>query len=168
MPKSPVVLAAESEIRDLHLKFCRANDRLDADLMRSIFHPDAVIELFKPFGVDEFIAFGAKILSQYTVTWHSAPNQLVEVNGDSAWAEHYTISSHRIAASDEGPERDLIAYGRYIDRVELRNGEWRIAKRTYLLDYNRLDPVPPFAEGLGSPGGSRDRNDPSYTLRDGG
>lgn len=165
MTKSLETLAAEAEIRDLHLKFCRANDRLDGDLMRGIFHPDAVIEIHKSFGVEEFVAFGKQILTQYAVTWHSAPNQLVEVDGDTAWAEHYTISSHRIAAGDKGPERDLIAYGRYIDRVERRDGEWRIAKRTYVLDYNRLDPVPTFDGGMGSTGGARDRTDPSYTLR---
>lgn len=165
MGKTLDILLAEAEIRDLHLKFCRANDRLDAELMRSVFHPDAVIELHEPYDVDRFIAFGQQILAQYTITWHTAPNQLVEVDGDSAWAEHYTISSHRLPASDDGPERDFIAYGRYIDRVERRGGEWRIARRNYLLDYSRFDPVPPFEGGVGSPGGARDRSDPSYTLR---
>ena len=165
MAKTVEILAAEAEIRDLHLKFCRANDRLDADLMRSVFHADAVIELHKPYEVEAFIAFGKTILAQYTVTWHTAPNQLVEVDGDTAWAEHYTISSHRIAADDNGPERDFIAYGRYIDRVERREGEWRIATRTYLLDYNRMDPVAPTPKAMGNNTGLRDRNDPSYTLR---
>ncbi|MCB2077711.1 MAG: nuclear transport factor 2 family protein [Novosphingobium sp.] len=164
MAKSLDDLIAESEIRDLHLHFCRANDRLDEQLMRSCFHPDAVIELHQPYDVDSFIAFGKVILSQFIVTRHTCPNQLVEVDGDVAWAEHYTTSSHRIAADDNGPERDMIAFGRYIDRVERRDGEWRIARRTYVLDYNRLDPVPDASLGLGSTGGARDRSDPSYAL----
>ena len=162
MTKTTEELIAEAEIRDLHLRFCRANDRLDAELMRSVFHPDAEIEIQKSFSVDEFIAFGSQVLSQFMLTWHTSPNQLVEVDGDVAWAEHYTMSSHRMEADDDGPMRDMIAYGRYIDRAEKRDGEWRIAKRTYVLDYNRLDPAPDADLGVGSTGASRDRSDPSY------
>jgi hypothetical protein len=149
------------------LRYCRANDRRDEELMRSCFHPDAVIELHKELGVDEFIALGRQILGQYTVTWHNTGNQLVEVKGDAAWAEHYTISSHRIAADDKGPQRDWIAHGRYIDRMERRGGEWRIARRKMVVDYTRMDPVQsgdPAIPG-GSGGGSRDRSDPSYAMR---
>jgi hypothetical protein len=167
MPKTIDDVLAEAEIRDVHLRYCRANDRRDEDLMRGCFHEDAVIELHKELNVEEFLALGRQILGQYTVTWHNTGNQLVEVRGDAAWAEHYTISSHRIAADDKGPERDWIAHGRYIDRMERRGGAWRIARRKMIVDYTRLDPVlagDPAMPG-GSGGGSRDRNDPSYAMR---
>ncbi len=167
MPKTIDDVLAEAEIRDVHLRYCRANDRRDEDLMRGCFHEDAVIELHKELDVEEFLALGREILSQYTVTWHNTGNQLVEVRGDVAWAEHYTISSHRIAADDKGPERDWIAHGRYVDRMERRGGAWRIARRKMIVDYTRLDPVlagDPAMPG-GSGGGSRDRNDPSYAMR---
>jgi hypothetical protein len=99
------------------------------------------------------------------VTWHNTGNQLVEVDGSAAWAEHYTISSHRIAADEAGPERDFVAYGRYVDRVENRDGVWRISRRTYLLDFTRTDPVCPSEPRFGTRGGARDRSDASYTLR---
>ena len=165
MAKTIDDVIAESEIKDVHLRYCRANDRRDEELMRSCFHPDAVIELHKPLEVEAFIALGREVLGNYTVTWHNTGNQLVEVDGDAAWAEHYTISSHRIAASDEGPERDFVASGRYIDRMEKRDGEWRIARRIMLLDFNRLDPNPPQPPGFGSRGGERNRHDPSYAMR---
>jgi hypothetical protein len=165
MPKTIDDVVAESEIKDVHLRYCRANDRRDEELMRSCFHPDAVIELHKPLDVETFISLGRYILSKYTVTWHNTGNQLVEVDGDLAWAEHYTISSHRIAADDTGPERDLVASGRYIDRMERRDGEWRIARRIMLLDFNRLDPNPPQEPGFGSRSGERNRNDLSYAMR---
>lgn len=172
MPKTIEDLLAEAEIRDVHLRYCRANDRRDEELMRSCFHPDAVIELHEELDVEAFLALGRAILGQYTVTWHNTGNQLVEVRGAAAWAEHYTISSHRIAADDKGPERDWIAYGRYIDRMERRGrqgqgGEWRIARRKMVVDYTRLDPViagDPAIPG-GSGGGARDRSDPSYAMR---
>jgi hypothetical protein len=166
MPKTLDDLIAEAEIKDVHLRYCRANDRRDEELMRGCFHPDAVIELHKELGVEEFIALGRQILSQYTVTWHNTGNQLVAVKGDVAWAEHYTISSHRIAADGTEPERDWIAHGRYIDRMEKRGGEWRIARRKMVVDYTRMDPVmagDPAIPG-GSGGGARDRSDPSYAM----
>ena len=165
MPKTADDLLAEAEIRDVHLRYCRANDRRDEELMRSCFHPDAVIELHQPLDVDAFIALGRVVLDQYTVTWHNTGNQLVEVSGDAAWAEHYTISTLRIAAGVDGPERDFVASGRYIDQMERRGGEWRIARRTMLVDFTRTDPVPYNGPGFGSRGGARDRSDPSYALR---
>ena len=165
MSKTIDDLLAEAQIKDVHLRFCRANDRRDEELMRSCFHPDAVIELHETLDVEAFLALGRAVLSRFTVTWHNTGNQLVEVNGDTAWAEHYTISSHRIAADETGPERDFVAYGRYVDHMEQRDGEWRIARRTMLLDFTRTDPVPASEPGFGTLGGTRDRSDPSYTLR---
>jgi hypothetical protein len=165
MPKTIDDMLAQAAIKDVHIRYCRANDRRDEELMRSCFHPDAVIDLHEPFDVDGFIALGRTVLDQYTVTWHNTGNQLVEVDGDSAWAEHYTISSHRIAADQDGPERDFVASGRYIDRMERRDGEWRIARRMMLLDFTRTDPVVPGAASLGGKAGARDRSDPSYAMR---
>lgn len=165
MPKTLDDLLAESEIKDVHIRYCRANDRRDEELMRSCFHADAVIELHKELDLEAFLALGRQVLGQYTVTWHNTGNQLVEVRGDAAWAEHYTISSHRIAADESGPERDWIAHGRYVDRMERRGGEWRIARRKMIVDYTRMDEVAPGGAGLGTGGGARDRGDPSYTMR---
>jgi hypothetical protein len=165
MQKTIEEVVAEAAIKDVHIRYCRANDRRDAELMRSCFHPDAVIDLHEPFDVEGFIALGQQMLSQYTVTWHNTGNQLVEVDGDAAWAEHYTISAHRLPASEAGPERDFIAYGRYIDRMERRDGDWRIARRQMLLDYTRFDPVSPDLPALGGQSGTRDRSDPSYAAR---
>ena len=165
MTKTIDDLLAEAEIKDVHLRYCRANDRRDEELMRSCFHDDAVIELHEPLDVDAFIALGRVILSNYTVTWHNTGNQLVEVSGDAAWAEHYTISSHRFPPDEHGRESDFVASGRYIDRMERRDGVWRIARRKMLVDFTRNDPVPASKLGIGSPGGARDRSDPSYAMQ---
>jgi hypothetical protein len=165
MPKTIQDVVAEAEIKEVHLRYCRANDRRDEQLMRSCFHPDAVIELHQPLSVDAFIELGRTVLSKYVVTWHNTGNQLVEVDGDAAWAEHYTTSTHRIAADDANPVRDFIVFGRYIDRLERRAGEWRIARRTMVVDFSRTDPLQPGEQGLGSQAGARDRGDPSYTWR---
>jgi len=158
-------VVAEAAIKDVHIRYCRANDRRDEELMRSCFHADAVVELHEELSVDGFIELGRAVLSMYTQTWHNTGNQLVELEGDAAWAEHYTISTHRIAASADGPERDFVVSGRYVDRMEWRDGEWKIARRKMIVDLSRTDPVPPGEPGMGGSGGSRDRNDPSYAMR---
>lgn len=165
MTKTEAQHRAESEIKDIQIRFCRANDRRDEELMRTCFHDDAVIELHQPLDVESFIALGRQVLGRYTVTWHNTGNQLVEVEGSTAWAEHYTTSSHRIAADQEGPERDFVASGRYIDRLEQRDGVWRILRRKMVIDFARTDVVAGSHVGLGVASGTRDRDDPSYRMR---
>lgn len=166
MKKTIDELIAEAAIRDLQIRYCRAVDRMDFDLLRSCFHVDATADYgFFSGGVDGFIAMAKESLKTFVRTTHFTGNQLVEVQGDSAWAEHYTVATHRCAADDKGPLRDFVTLIRYADRVERRDGDWRIGKRLLILDSMRTDPVsdlespPPVQEGR------RDRNDLSYSLR---
>lgn len=163
MGKSIDDVIAEAEIRDLQIRYCRGADRMDFDLMRSSFHPDATTD-FGFFGgsIDEFIAAGREQLKSFLCTTHNTGNQLVELDGDTAWAEHYTVATHRLPADDTLPLRDFVTAVRYIDRLERRNGEWRIAHRRLVLDWSRTDPVNDSGTVPGVPTGKRDRTDPSY------
>lgn len=155
-------LVAEAAIRKLHLRYCRAADRLDRELFRACFHPDAVFEAPIYSGaVDGFIAMAWDTLAAFEVTRHFVGNQLVEVRGNRAWAEHYTVASHRMRADDKGPERDFVANLRYIDVLERRD-DWRILKRTLLVDMSRTDAVSDLAPAPRAPDGTRDGTDPSY------
>jgi hypothetical protein len=154
---------AEAEIRDVHLRYCRGLDRRDDALLRGCFHPDATIVLHEELSVDAFLALGREMLSHYEGTWHSTSNQLVEVRGETAWAERYTISRHLIPADGSTPARDFVAYGRYLDRMERRDGEWRIAHREMVVDYTRMETVEPVDTPTGGQG-ARDRSDPSYAM----
>ena len=100
MQKTIDELLAEAAIREIHVRYCRAVDRMDFDLLRTCFHSDAVAEYgFFVGGVDEFVAMAKDSLTTYTGTTHFTGNQLVEVSGDSAWAEHYTSATHHYAAA---------------------------------------------------------------------
>jgi hypothetical protein len=58
---------------------------------------------------------------------------------------------------------DWVVNIRYVDRMERRNGEWRIADRVVVLDSQRSDPVPGDLAPLeNSNVGRRDKEDPSY------
>lgn len=156
-------LLDEEAIKKVHVRYCRGVDRMDWDLIRSCYHPDALDDHGEFVGgVEEFIAYGKANLPNFLSTNHCICNQLVEVKGDVAFAEHYGIAYHRLAAGADGIEKDWIAVIRYVDRFERRNGEWRIAHRRSLVDSDRVDPVAETLVPRGTMAGARDRSDPSY------
>lgn len=165
MKKTVDELLAEAAIRDVQMRYCRACDRMDFDLLRACFHPDATTDYgFSSGTLDEFIAMAQAALPSYLITTHNTGNQNVVVNGQTALAEHYTVASHRIAADEHGPLRDFITSVRYVDRMECRDGDWRIARRVLILDWTRTDPVADAGPDPEVPRGLRDRGDLSYTL----
>lgn len=166
MAMTPEQFLAEAEIKNLQIRYCRSVDRADFELLRACFHPDATTD-YGYFGgsLDEFVAAAEQQLGTFLITTHNTGNQLVEVDGDAAWAEHYTVASHRLAADASGPVRDLVTAVRYIDRAERRGGEWRIAKRTLVLDWVRMDPVGELGTEPDVPRGRQGREDLSYSAR---
>jgi hypothetical protein len=158
-------LVDEAAIKRVHIRYCRAVDRMDWDLLRSCYHPGAVDDhgSFKG-GVEEFVAWLADLLPLLASTTHFTANQLVEIDGDRAWMESYTRAYHRIAATASAPASDYVINLRYVDRLEKRGGEWRIVDRVLVHDSERTDPVEgrdgPLAEGWQA--GTRDRTDLSY------
>ena len=164
MNKTIDELLAEAAIRDVQIRYCRAVDRMDFDLLRTCFHADAAADYgFFNGGVDEFVAMAREGLKAYAGTTHFTGNQLVKVRGDSAWAEHYTVATHRCPADESGPLRDLVTTVRYVDRMERRDGEWRIAKRVLILDWWRADPVSEIGAAPPVGRGKRDYSDASYS-----
>ena len=154
----------EAAIKKVHMRYCRSIDRMDWDLLRSCYHPDAIDDHGEYVGgVDGFIEYCKAGTPNFERTFHFTGNQLVDVDGDVAWAEYYAIAYHRVAAGPDGPERDLITCGRYVDRMERRNGEWRIAKRVVVVDFDRVDPLRERWVPKALLRGTRDKNDPSYT-----
>jgi hypothetical protein len=158
-------LLAEAAIRDVQIRYCRAVDRKDFELLRTCFHPDATFDYGIFAGdVEAFVAMAHESLATFAGTTHFTGNQLVEVSGDSAWAEHYAVATHRCPADEAGPLRDFVTAIRYVDDMRRRDGDWRIFKRLLILDWSRTDPVAE-AKGVRDPTARRDRSDASYSLR---
>ncbi len=165
MEKSLQILLDEDAIKKVHLRYCRAIDRRDFELLRSCYHPDAIDDHGSDEyvgGLDGFVEYCMKGTLNFVSTTHLTGNQLVEVDGDVAWAEHYGRAYHRVAAGADGVAKDLVSNTRWIDRFERRDGDWKIAKRVIVVDSERVDPV---HEGWTDPHqfrGARDKTDPSY------
>lgn len=158
-------LLAKAEIADVLQRYARGIDRLDFDLVRSCYHPDAYDDHGALSGdVDTFIAGARDFLPRYAATMHFLGNMSIEVDGDTARAETYAVAYHRVEGPD-GAGKDDIWGIRYVDRFERRDGEWRIAHRVVAQEWRRVEPVD-AGRGRGGPGvwGRRDGEDVLYSI----
>ena len=136
------VLLDKQEIHELHCRYCRGIDRLDPDLVRSVFHEDAV-EHHPPWFIgnahDYVGSFVKEATGRLRGPWfHMFANELVEVHGDVAYSEIYLLNINRYELDGV----DFLLAGRYIERLERRNGSWKISWRARLHDLTRVDPTP--------------------------
>lgn len=155
-------------IRHATAVYCRGIDRLDGDLIREAYHPDAYDD-HGPFkgGRDDFVDWIVPFLREhYVSTSHHMTSQHIDLRGDHALVETYAIVAQEKKAID-GRRTQLIANTRYVDRFEKRDGVWRVARRTVVVDSARSDEIGAW-EGAHSMStmtpGTRDRNDPIYRL----
>lgn len=157
-------LLDEAEIRKVHIRYCRGIDRMDFDLVRSCYHPDAIDRHGAYEGdVEGFIQWAARLLPEFETTMHFTGNQHVKVDGNVAYAEHYAQAFHRTKPHGDTAAADWIVNVRYVDRMEKRNGEWRIADRVVVYDSERTHAVKSGESPLTTWNfGRRDRDDLSY------
>ena len=125
-------LLDQQAIRDVLIRYTRGIDRMDPDLVRSCYHPDAHDDhgAFRG-GTEEFVAWFQEALSFFERTMHFVGNQLVEVDGDVARAESYCVAYHRRA--------NLPSRRRSIGAV----ANYHSVKNRFLLRINNA-PVPEF------------------------
>lgn len=158
-------VVAKQQIYEALVRYCRGVDRLDRDLILSVYHPGANDNHGGFNGpVEKFVdwVFGNH-KDKIEACSHFVSNVLIEVDGDLAYSESYILAYHR--KSMDGVTHDLSGWGRCLDRFELRNGEWRIADRIVMYDKGRVDPVSSEWGGAMTEElirGRRDRSDLSY------
>jgi ketosteroid isomerase-like protein len=153
------------KIRDVVINYCRGVDRMDRELLMSCYHPDAIDDhgffVGGPEAFWEWVSHyhgNAQIGHQHIVTNHSC-----DLNGDVAHTETYWM----FAATDAKDYSLSIGGGRYIDRMEKRNGEWRIAARKCVSEWGGIPTnskvAPEFTAMLRESGVvARDASDSSY------
>jgi ketosteroid isomerase-like protein len=159
-------LADREAIRECLYRYSRGVDRLDADMVRSAYWPDAVdTHLSFKGNAEEFIAWAFPIMSTMDQTMHMIGNVLMTVRGDTADVESYFYGYHRVNMPHG--KADVIGSGRYIDKFEKRGDEWRIVERLVMTDWFREYPdSADWAQGMLGMAidiGGRKPEDPSYT-----
>ena len=127
-------IVARENIRDCLAQLARGEDRRDAALISGCFWSDAAVE----FGIfagtfDDYLAWVTPGAPSIPVTLHTLGQSLIELSGDTAAVETHVNAYHRIDFGEA--EHDVFFGGRYLDRMERRGGQWRIAHRTMLYDW---------------------------------
>jgi ketosteroid isomerase-like protein len=125
-------------IEDCLHRYCHAVDRCDAELLRSVYWPDATDDhVFWSGGAMDFIDFCMPILRSRDQTLHAISNILIRIAGDGAVVQCYYNAIERVRGRD-GRVNDVTFLGRYLDRFERREGEWRIRHRQVMIDSWRV------------------------------
>jgi hypothetical protein len=155
-PLSPEdVSLAERAIRRCLVDYCRGIDRCDAELVASVYHPDAADDhgSFVGLGVDFARLATGKLRSHARATTHFIGQPIIDfVSATVAEVETPVIAWHRVTDADGEFLENFC--GRYFDRFECREGDWRIADRRLTHDWDtklRVDAAFPIGTFAPSP-----------------
>lgn len=129
---------AIEEVLVLALRGC---DRADFDLVAASYHPDAYEDHGGTFSgpASEWLELLRARLPNAGLINHVMSNLMIELDGDKALAESYITSYSRVQAGDDGFDNATLA--RTVDRFERRAGQWKIARRTLVWEWNRETPI---------------------------
>lgn len=151
-------------ILDCLTRFSRGMDRFDRELFLSAFHADATIAAGEFVGgpVDLY-PWAMKLHEQGQIaTHHNLLNHSCDLDGNIAHTETYYLFVGR-----NRDDSNWMAGGRYLDRLEKRDGQWKIALRTNAIEWSGMVPTMPIPYAdlpdiylNGTP--SRSTEDPSY------
>lgn len=137
-------LAAAEAIRQAVARYARGVDRLDAELMKSAYWPDAIDDHgVYVGGAMEFCDHVVESHRRFDGTMHCNMNHAIEIDDDdTARGEIYNMSFMFRRDDDGGAVVDTW-WGRYLDRYERRDpsGDWRIAHRVCVHECTRTDPI---------------------------
>jgi hypothetical protein len=147
-------------IHDCVLRYARGLDRHDEEILESAFHEDAIDHHGDFLGTrEQFVPWANALHEQsWLAHTHFIANHRAEIEGDVAHAETYVLF---VLRRKDGRMIDL-GGGRYVDRLERRAGEWRIAARELVVDWRAEAELSQYRRASTYPEGTWDRTDPSY------
>jgi hypothetical protein len=134
-------LVDKQVITEVLYRYCRGCDRAEEAALRSCFHPESQHRHggFEGTSAD-FITLAMKIIKATQRTKHLLTNMLIELRGAEAMSECHYFAYHRRVDPKAGTAHDYFSGGRYLDRFERRDGEWKIVRRVGLIDFERHEP----------------------------
>lgn len=136
---TPAQLADRLAIQDVLHLHSRGLDRLDKDAIQCAYWPQAEVDYGSYKGsAHVFAELVVGALGQaYELTRHCLSNTLVTFAGNVALSESSVTASHLLLAAGE----EMLFYGRYLDRLEKRDGRWKILHRQVVMDWSKRLPV---------------------------
>ena len=151
-------------IADCIARHARGCDRHDVELLMSTYHDDGVDEHGSTINAGPEYAAWANAVHAATSQnhLHNVTTHTCEIDGDQAHAESYVL----VTLLTPDATMATVMCGRYLDRLERRDGTWRIAVRratvelAFTADARLLQSSYFTAQGYET--GRRDRRDASY------
>ncbi len=133
-------MLAKDEIREVLARYARGVDRGDADLLKSCYHLDAIEEHGGNYtgNAHAYVDGAVPRIRQMGPMQHLLGSSHIEFDGDVAWVETYVWTFVRFVR--DGQNVDTFTAGRVFDRFERRTGQWKIARRRTIFDWNRDTP----------------------------
>jgi len=124
---------AFESVRQAIYRYARGVDRLDPELIRGAFWPDARVTLGKIYDGDTegFVEVAMNFMGMFEATRHDVANISFSQDANSIGYEAYVRTWH--LQKDRTSELEVL--GRYIGRAEQRGDEWRIAEHGELMDW---------------------------------
>jgi hypothetical protein len=136
------------EITQTLKEYCHGCDRCDEQRMGSVYHDDSFDDHgnFKASGPEFAKLMTAEILATTKSLFHMLGQSLIKVTGNESGAE---------MCNQLG--------GRFVDKLERRDGRWRIKHRVVVRDWGISLPIEAdWTEKAGLLDGQRSGADPSF------
>ncbi len=143
----------------------RGIDRLDKKILQEVYWKDAEVDYgtFKGSAY-EFIDLVIPALKEmYLLTQHKVSNTLISFKKDLAYSETYVTANH--LSKDEKTEMTFL--GRYLDKMEKRDKDWRILHRKVVMDWNQYRKAEHDKNKdnfINMAKGTNDKGDPIYSF----
>ncbi len=134
------LLLAEREIARLLLGCARAIDQRDVRRVRSCFRDGARVDQGDFAGdADALVEWLERGWLDADRSWHQpgAPRIDVDVAAGQAEAETLCIAVHALPRDAAGISRQRLDGLRWLDRLDQRDGDWRIVERRAVVDWTQ-------------------------------
>ena len=142
LPEALQQLLDRQQIEDVLVRYSRAVDRADIDLLRGCYHADATEDhggVFEGTARD-YIDHIAPILPKAGILNHLVTNVLIEFTGpDTARVEACILTFARM--KKDGEKFDTLTLARAVDRFDRRDGRWAISERRLCFEWNQEMPM---------------------------
>ena len=157
------------QIRECLYRYCRGVDRMDEAALRSVAWPEGR-DQHGPFEgtASAFVDWAMKALPHIERSVHHVHNVMIKFQSPSVATVESSFTALHRQPDDDGALVVLHMCGRYLDKFEKRDGDWRIADRQVIFDWvEKSTPTPgvhPARFGARTPVGGRLPDDPLYAF----
>ena len=138
---TPAEAADRLALRELFDAYAHCADRRDAEGQKALFTEDTrfAVHMKGPGSEPSYVLEGREALTpvfadldRYEATTHFNGQSTVDLDGERASGESYTIAHHLY--TENGERKIMIASLRYLDSFAKIDGRWYFAERKLILD----------------------------------